>query len=300
MAFMFSITSVGEILWDIYPDTKRIGGAPFNFIYHIKKIIGSANFISSVGNDELGKELLQILSKNGFDTDSIFVDSQHPTGKVSVTIDENKISHFQISSKSSFDYLQLTRKAEQLINEDSDLIYFGTFTSRSEKSRGTITSILNKPTKKYFCDLNIRHNFYTKEFIELSLFSSNVLKINEDEFSKLQKIFDLSDDEETAIHTLFKKYKIDLLALTLGKNGAKLYSKDDFDYYKPEENEIVDTLGAGDAFSSILCLGYLFNYPLDIINKLANEFAFQICMIKGALPIDDLIYEKYKNEFSQK
>lgn len=297
---MFSITSVGEILWDVYPDKKRLGGAPFNFIYHIKKIIGNANFISSVGNDEYGIELLHILANNGFDTETIFIDDEHPTGKVNVTIDENKIPHFQISSKCSFDFLQLTDKAKQIINRSSDLIYFGTFTSRSETSRETIKTLLNNPTKKYFCDLNLRHNFYTKEFIELSLQTSNVLKINEDEFSKLCEIFHLNENQEAAVQEILERYKIDLLALTLGKDGAKLYSKNDFNYYKLESDEIVDTLGAGDAYSSILCLGYLYNFSLENINRLANEFALEICLINGALPTDDSIYDKYKIEFSEK
>lgn len=286
---MFKITSIGEILWDVYPDSKRLGGAPFNFIYHIKKLIGKANFISSVGNDTEGKELLNILKKNDFNTDTIFIDNDHPTGKVLVTLDENKTPQFKMSSTSCFDFLQLTEKAKQVIDE-SDLIYFGTFTSRSEVSRNTIQSILNKPNKKYFCDLNLRHNFYTIDFIEQALISSNVLKINEEEFYKLQNIFGFPADLENAIQDLISKYKIDLIALTMGEVGSKLFTSMDYHFYQQEKIEVVDTLGAGDAFSAILCLGYLNNFPLEKINKLANQFAAEICKINGAIPESDKLY----------
>ncbi len=298
---MFNIISIGEILWDVYPDLKRLGGAPFNFIYHIKKLIGNAYFISSVGNDDDGKELLKILKENDFEIDTIFIDNHHPTGKVFVTLDENKTPQFKMSSTASFDFLQLTEKAKQAI-EESDLIYFGTFTSRSEISRKTIQSILNKPNKKYFCDLNLRHNFYTIDFIEQALITSNVLKINEEEFYKLQNIFSLPPDSENAIQELISKFKIDLIALTMGEKGAKLFTASEFHFYQQEKTDIIDTLGAGDAFSSILCLGYLNNFPLEKINRLANQFAAEICKIRGAIPENNKLYseisERLLNEIS--
>lgn len=296
---MFNICSVGEILWDVYPDSKRLGGAPFNFIYHIKKLTGNANFISSVGNDNDGKELLKILKENDFDIETIFIDDYHPTGKVLVTLDENKTPHYKMSSTASFDFLQLTEKAKKVI-EDSDLIYFGTFTSRSEVSRKTIQSILNKPNKKYFCDLNLRHNFYTIDFIEQALITSNVLKINEEEFYKLQNIFALSSDLKNAVQDLILKYKIDLIALTMGELGSKLFTSNEFHFYQQEKIDVVDTLGAGDAFSAILCLGYLNNFPLEKINRLANKFAANICKIKGAIPESDKLYLTSSQIFTNK
>ncbi|MCX7874558.1 MAG: PfkB family carbohydrate kinase [Melioribacteraceae bacterium] len=292
---MFNITSIGEILWDVYPEEKRIGGAPFNFIYHIKKIIGNGNFISSVGNDEDGKDLTEFLSNNNFDITTIFIDKDHPTGKVLVTLNENKIPQFKMSSTASFDFLQFTEIAKKII-EESDLIYFGTFTSRSEVSRKTIQSILNIPNKKYFCDLNLRHNFYTIEFIEQALITSNVLKINEDEFFKLQNILGLSKNFDSGIQGLISKYKIDLLAVTMGEKGSKLFTQRDYHFYSQEKIEVIDTLGAGDAFSAILCLCYLLNFPLEKTNHLANSFAAEVCKTKGAITTDD-IYSKFQKYF---
>lgn len=294
---MFKITSIGEILWDVYPDSKRLGGAPFNFIYHVKKLNGYANFVSSVGNDDNGKEILNFLIKNDFNVETIFIDNYHATGKVLVTLDENKTPHFKMSSTASFDFLQLTEKAKQVI-EEADLIYFGTFTSRSDISRKTIQSVLNKPNKKYFCDLNLRHDFYTIDFIEQALISSNVLKINEEEFHKLQIMFSFPSNFEKAIQKLISNYKIDLIAVTMGEKGSKLFSKSELHFYQQEKIDVVDTLGAGDAFSAILCLCYLNNFSLEETNQLANKFAGEICKINGAIPENDDFYLDYLKKFN--
>jgi fructokinase len=177
-------------------------------------------------------------------------------------------------------------------------LYFGTLSTRSEISRNTIQSLFGNPRLKYFCDLNLRHNFYTKELIEKTLLTTNVLKINIDELNSLKHFFDLDRSNNYAVKQLIKEFEIDLIGLTLGKNGGELYTKDEINYYKTEIINVVDTLGAGDAYAAILCLGYLYKIPIAEINKLANEFAAEICIIKGALPYKDLVYEKYRTIFN--
>ena len=293
---MKNITAIGEILYDIYPDKKRLGGAPFNFIYHIWKITGKANFVSSVGNDESGKEILSHLNSIGFNTNYISVDNEHPTGTVQVKILEDKTPQFTISPECSYDYFTLNEKTKDLINNETDLIYFGTLSQRSETSRKTIESVLNK-NKKYFCDLNLRHDFYTKELIKQSLSASNVLKLNSDELEKLKSLFGLSLSTQMAIHQLIFEFGIDILCVTLGSDGAILSTRNETSAYKMSNISPLDTLGAGDAYAAILCLGYLNEMPIDKINKLANEFASEICLVNGALPKDDSIYEKYRMVF---
>lgn len=288
----FRITAIGEILYDIYPDQKRLGGAPFNFIYHVWKLLGNANFISSIGNDNNGKELLGYLNKIGFPTNHILIDEKYPTGFVNVTLDENKTPHFEMSGLNCFDHFVLSQKSIKLIEEETDLLYFGTFGQRNETARKTIQSTFGKNIK-YFCDLNLRHEFFTKEMIEESLRTSNVVKINDNEMSALQSYFNFSTDLTSAIKQLIDKFNIDLLAVTLGKNGAIVSNGRSFNNYKTESVNVVDTLGAGDAYSAILCIGYLYNMDLEKINRIANQFALEICMISGALANDE-IYEKYK------
>lgn len=290
------VVSIGEILWDIYPDKKRMGGAPFNFIYHIWKILGKANFISSVGNDTLGMEIKQYLTAIGFDHQHIKIDNAHPTGFVNVRIDENKNPVFTISAESSYDYITLNESTEQIIIE-SDLIYFGTLSQRNHVTRNTINSLFQYK-KKFFCDLNLRHDFFTKELIETALYESHVLKLNAHELKILKTILILDEDSNRAIEQLNHKFNIELICVTMGENGALLYNGNIFDHYKATNVKIVDTLGAGDAYAAILCIGYLLNKPISEINKLANEFAGEICGICGALPKDDSVYNKYKNQLN--
>ena len=294
---MKNITAIGEILYDIYPDEKRLGGAPFNFIYHVWKITGKANFVSSVGNDENGKEILVYLNSIGFNTNYIPVDDEHSTGIVQVKILEDKTPQFTISPECSYDYFTLNEKTKDLINNETDLIYFGTLSQRSDFSRSTIASVLNNKSKKYFCDLNLRHDFYTKELIKQSLLASNVLKLNSDELEKLKSLFGLSSSTQMAIHQLIFEFSIDILCVTLGSDGAILSTKNEMSTYKTSNISPIDTLGAGDAYAAILCLGYLNEMPIDEINKLANEFASSICMVNGALPKDNSIFEKYRVVF---
>jgi len=292
------VTAIGEILWDVYPDGKRLGGAPLNFIYHVWKILGSANFISSVGNDENGKEILDFLNEEKFPTNFIYVDQNHPTGTVTVKLREDKTPQFKISTECCYDYLVLNDNSKRLIEEGTDILYFGTLSQRGEVSRDTFKSLFGK-NMKYFCDLNLRHDFFSKEMIEEALCASSVIKINIDELNKLKNIFGLDGDDIKAIEELRNKYNIDLISVTLGENGALLFDGNDFDNYKAETKNIIDTLGAGDAFATILCIGYLKNLGVKKINKLANEFAVQICGINGALPTDDSIYIDYIKELGK-
>ncbi|KAF0142931.1 MAG: fructokinase [Stygiobacter sp.] len=295
---MKNITAFGEILWDVYPDEKRLGGAPFNFIYHIWKILGRANFISSVGNDENGKEIFYYLNSMGFNTKNIIVDKEHPTGTVQVVLDDNKAPCFTPTYNCCYDFVKLDEQMRKMILQEAALIYFGTFSARSEITRETLFSLLNHPNKKYFCDLNLRHDLFTKNLIERALLSVNVLKINDAELFKLKELFNLLTSDNEACFFLLNKFDIDLIGLTLGERGAFLFNKNESDYYISESAQIIDTLGAGDAFAAILCLGYLQQLPLTQLNQLANEFALEICKVNGALPHDNSIYQKYQELFA--
>lgn len=287
------ITSIGEILWDVYPDKKRLGGAPFNFIYHIWKILGKGNFVSSVGNDAYGSEILSYLDEIGFNHKYVSIDKEHATGFVKVIIDENKTPHFTISAESSYDFITLDDASKKAI-DDCDLIYFGTLSQRNTVSRNTIESLFGTK-KKFFCDLNLRHDFFTNKMIEAALNISNVIKVNEYELEKLKTIFTLDRNNNRAIEQLSDKFNIELVCVTMGEKGALLYDRRNFSKYKTSTSKIIDTLGAGDAFAALLCIGYLLNIPIAEINKLSNEFAADVCGIEGALPKDDNLYIKYKD-----
>ncbi len=295
---MPAVTAIGEIVFDVYPTSKALGGAPINFLYHVFKLTGQGTIVSRVGHDVLGENVRRFLISNGISIEFIQQDHKHPTGITNVTLDEQKVPSFSIDSDRAYDFIENTSELQTLIENETDFLYFGSLAQRSEVSRNTIQSLFGKGIK-YFCDLNIRQNFYTKEILIRSIKSADVLKVNIDELELLNKL--LVGNEFDVMQTSFElmsKYNIDLMAITKGAGGATLIKDEKTDHYKLEAKEVADTLGAGDAFASILCVGYLYNWQLPLINKTANEFAAEICKIKGALPEDDSLYEKIKKKIS--
>lgn len=296
---MKQITSIGEILFDIFDKEEKIGGAPFNFIYHIIKLTGEGNFISRIGNDRLGNAVLEFFKFNNIPHDYLQIDKIHPTGLAKPELNEEKIPEWNIKTNAAYDFIELTKDTEKVINEKTNCIYFGTLAQREEISRKTIQSFFNRKVK-YFCDLNIRQNYFSKEIIELSLKTADIVKLNLDELMIIRDLFFespeiyLNQDESAEI--LIKKFNIDLLCITMGEKGAVLYKENDSCYYQTYVNQadIVDTVGAGDAYAAMLCLAYLKKRDIGKTNKLASEFASEIIKVQGALPPDDSIYSHFK------
>ena len=287
------ITSIGEILFDIYPHYKRIGGAPFNFIYHIWKLTGSGKFISRIGADPLGAEILTFLNKAGFDVAAIQVDEKHHTGTVDVALDENKTPTFTITPDTAYDNIELNDTTQNIVSNNTDILYFGTLAQRSNVTRSTIQSLWRQD-KKFFYDINLRQNFYSKELLEECLRVSNVVKLNIDELKLVSELEEItSDNFVKSAKIIADKYNIELLCVTLGEDGAVLIKENETSEYKSKPERVVDTVGAGDAFSAMLAIGYMLNWNIDRTVELASEFAADICKVKGALPEDDKIYNKF-------
>jgi fructokinase len=158
------IVSIGEILFDCFQDKKLIGGAPFNFFYHICKLTDNAEFISRIGNDKNGKTIINFLKKNNINTK--YIDEKHPTGSVNINVDKDGNPTFVIIPNCAYDFIELTPEIIELIESDTSLLYFSTLAQRKDVSRKTIQSLLNKNIK-YFLDLNLRGNYYSKEILLL-------------------------------------------------------------------------------------------------------------------------------------
>jgi fructokinase len=185
------------------------------------------------------------------------------------------------------------------IIENTSCFYFGSLAQRTDKSRTTIQSFFGRNIK-YFLDINIRQNYYTKDILEKSLRNSNVLKVNEKELYLLHKMFltgkfRLNESTEA----IMEKFDIELAALTLGDKGAWLYNDKESNFYKAAIKNIDDTTGAGDAYSAILCLGYLKNMGLNKMNKLASDFAAEIIKLPGAIPREDTVYKRFADELKE-
>jgi len=294
------IVSIGEILFDRFQDQKVIGGAPFNFFYHIYKLTNNAEFISRLGNDEDGKSIISFFKKNKISTNYLQIDEKHPTGLVNIKVGKDGNPTFAIIPNCAYDFIDLTPTIKELIESDTTLLYFGTLAQRNDVSRKTIQLLLNKNIK-YFCDINLRANYYSREILTASLKKVNVLKLNIDELKIVSKLFlSRSFEMQSSANELRRKFEIDLLSITLGEGGALLIDKFGIDEYKYLARAVIDTVGAGDAYSAILCLGYLNKFPIDRINFLANKFASYICSIRGAIPQSDEVYESFKEELKIK
>jgi fructokinase len=297
---MNRVTSIGEVLFDVYPGSKALGGAPFNFIYHIIKLTGTGNFVSRVGNDSAGNEILDFLKKKHISTEFIQIDNQHTTGESIATLNEQKIPSWKIKTPSAYDFIDLNDDIITLVNNKTDCLYFGTLAQREKITRRTIHYFYNQDIK-YFCDLNIRQNFYTKDLIQECLAASSVIKINIEELHLINELlFNKSLDKNDASKRLLNEYQLELLCVTYGDDGAIIYKGENHNHYKLKAGNVVDTVGAGDAYAAILCIGYLQNWDIERTNKIASEFAGEIIKINGALPDELSLYEKYKLIINEK
>ena len=291
----------GEILYDLFPGGKRLGGAPFNFAYHLRNLGFDVRFISRVAGDKYGKEILEFLKKNSFNVDDIQIDEKCKTGTVEIELLENGEHSFNIVENAAYDNLELTDRIMDLIKTPPELIYFGTLIQRTSNGFKIINSILNSSNKKtkLFCDLNLRPACYNKEIIEHSLFFSDLLKINNDEFNEINNLLFENKLKDKA--DFLKKYNISNLIITKGDKGSLWFNKKNhINNYTVEKINVTDTVGAGDAFSAVSAAGYLQKLPLKKILRLSTEFASFICTINGALPETDFFYKYLKREMEIK
>lgn len=289
------ITSIGEILFDLFPTHKKLGGAPLNFIFHINKLIGEGNIISRVGKDVLGSKAIDEIKFAGMNTDYIQIDSIHPTGVANVILDEKGNPEFQIDSDRAYDFIELNDDIKYLISNETNCLYFGTLSQRSETSRTSIQALFNNPDIKYFCDLNLRNDFYDEEIISASLNTADFLKVNYKEMNLLNDLItQINYNTEKVAYELMEQFNISMIAVTRGKDGSTIFENGKRYDYTSIDVKVKDTTGAGDAFAAMLCLGYLQGLEINRINKLANDFAGEICMIDGALPKNDRIYDNFR------
>jgi len=289
-----NITSIGEILFDIYPNHKRLGGAPLNFIYHVKKLTDNGNIISRVGKDVLGNKAVNDLKHSGLSFDYIQHDNLHPTGMAIVHLDDSGIPNFKIDTDSAYDFIEMNDDALHLINAETDCLYFGTLAQRSEVSCKTIQSLFNRGLK-YFADLNLRQNFYNEEVLTTSLEAADFIKVNYEEMHILNDMILQGEyNTEKVAYELMEKFEINMIAVTRGKDGSSIFENGKRYDHSNIDVKVVDTTGAGDAFAAVLCVGYLHGLEIPYINKLANDFASEICQFDGALPKYDRIYESFR------
>ena len=249
--------SFGEILWDIIEGKAHIGGAPFNLAAHLAKMGVDSFIISSVGRDTLGEDALQAAKDEGVKTSFIKVHSALPTGTVTVTIGEGGHPTFVIHENTAWDAIVVDDAILSEVKKDAwDVFCFGTLAQRTEKNRETLAKILSCLNAKYpYYDVNLRQDFYEKDWIIRSLKASTIVKVNEEEARVLSQLLygrQLSPNDFAS--SAAQQYNLAVVCITRGEKGCYIYSEGHFEEIGGVPVKVADTVGAGDAFSA----GFLF------------------------------------------
>ncbi len=286
---------LGEVLWDMLPQGKVLGGAPANFAYYANQFSGNGIIVSAVGDDPLGNEILSDLQNIKMDTNYIQANS-FPTGTVEVEFDSNNQPQYNIIENVAWDYVEMNSDLETLAKKTS-AVSFGSLAQRSDIARNTINAFVKATPSaclKIF-DINLRQHYYTKEIIDESLQQANILKINEAELLILAEILELENQSEKQIlEQLINNYNLQLSVLTKGKKGCLICSnKGCFVSNCGVEVQVKDPVGAGDAFSAVVAYCVTQNMSLEKTACLANKVAGYVCTQTGATAIlpDDLLSE---------
>ena len=290
MKKIFKVLGVGEILWDMFPSGKKLGGAPTNFAYHVSALGHEGVIVSRIGNDEYGREIIEQLISLGLATDYVQIDGDKETGVVEVHIDSDNQPNYIIKEDVAWDFIQWDNKFDTLL-ETTDAICFGTLAQRSRISRNTIITLLEKAkrdTIKIY-DINLRQSFYNKGIIADSLKLADIVKLNADEIKIVGDLLNINSkyNEEDLCRYLIDGYDLKLICLTRGEDGSTLIDGQTSFHSPSFPYKLADRVGAGDAFTAGMIIGYLNEEPIDVINTRANKLASWVTSKHGGTPIYD-------------
>jgi len=276
------VIGIGELLWDMLPEGKKAGGAPVNFVYNAALCGCEAVAITAVGNDELGDELLQEAENSGINV--LANRTEQPTGTVDVVLNDG-IPSYTINENVAWDHIEAGEDAVALVSRAS-AVCFGTLAMRSEDSRLAIKQLVSAaPAYSYkVLDLNLRQSYWSKSIIAEALDLADVLKLNDEELAVVKNLFGLDGlSDEEACRDLMKGYKLRMLILTAGADYSSIYYDDgDVSTIETPKVEVVDTVGAGDAFLGAFMAAFLNDTPVKIAHKVAAGHAAYVCQHAGA------------------
>ena len=277
------IIGIGEILWDMLPEGKVLGGAPANFAWHAQQLGGASSVISAIGNDALGHEIIDIVNHRLLN--NCMSVSNHPTGTVGVEL-EKGIPRYTIHEKVAWDDIRLTQHAREVLLQ-ADAICFGSLAQRHETSRHAIQQALSCVPEKCLkvFDINLRQYWYSEKVILDSLQKADILKINDEELAIVAEICGFKGAEEDICRSILSQYQLNLLVLTKGSVGSLLLTHNNLSYLETPKVNVADTVGAGDSFTAAIVMGWLKGCPLLSIHRQAVAISAYVCTQKGATPI---------------
>ena len=272
------IVGIGEVLWDMFPEGKRIGGAPANFAYHMSQFGFDSRVVSAVGEDELGDEILENFNEKGLRYWVEWV--PFPTGTVEVTLNEGGIPCYEIKQSVAWDNVPYTPELDQLACQ-TRCVCFGSLAQRNVVTRTTLNRFLDAmPGEAYkVFDINLRQHFYTVEILKDSLSRCNLLKLNDEELVILSE-----ESVEKRCREIMDRFDLKMLILTCGVQGSYVFSDDTRSFLNTPHVKVVDTVGAGDSFTAAFCAAVLKGKSMVEAHRLAVEVSAFVCSQAGAMP----------------
>lgn len=278
------VVGLGEVLWDVLPEGKKLGGAPANFAYHAGQFGLDTMAVSALGEDKLADETIQQIEDKHLPYTLPRV--PYPTGTVQVELDNEGIPTYNIKENVAWDNIPFTEDIRS-IAENCRAVCWGSLAQRNIVSRTSIYKFLEATPDdclKIF-DINLRQNFYTKEVIQESVKRCNILKINDEELVLIGRLFGYPGlDIENKCWLILGKYDLDMLVLTCGVNGSYVFSAGNMSYQETPKVTVADTVGAGDSFTGTFCAAILKGKSVEEAHKLAVEVSAYVCTQNGAMP----------------
>lgn len=281
-----NIVGLGEVLWDMFPDGKRLGGAPANFVYNISQFGLPAKVVSAVGDDSLGQQAIDELDR--LEIENMIAVLPSATGVVDVSLDGKGVPVYSIRDNMAYDFIPMGETLRNLAHETT-VVCFGTLAQRNPVSRATINMFLDtmpdgRGRLKVF-DINLRQNFYSREIIEQSLMRCNILKINGEELEIVRRLLNYSGPrQEDLCKKLLCDYSLDCVVLTCGADGSHVFGRRGSEsFISAPEIDVADTVGAGDAFTAAFTASLVLGKSIEDAHRKAVEVASYVCSHSGAL-----------------
>lgn len=281
------VVGMGEALWDILPEGKKIGGAPANFAYHVSQFGLPSCVVSAIGDDALGHEIIENFTSKGLN--QLIAEVPYPTGTVQVEIDQAGIPQYDIKENVAWDNIPYNEALQDLA-KNTKAVCFGSLAQRNVVSRETINRFLDAMPKNddnlVVFDVNLRQGFYNKDILTNSMERCNILKINDEELVVVSRMFGYPGiDLQDKCWILLGKYNLKMLILTCGVNGSYVFTPGKVSFQPTPKVEVEDTVGAGDSFTAAFIASILKGKSVEEAHATAVRTSAFVCTKKGAMPV---------------
>ncbi|HEY0701912.1 MAG TPA: carbohydrate kinase [Candidatus Acidoferrales bacterium] len=282
----YTVVGLGEVLWDLFPGKKQLGGAPANFSYMAHLLGDNGTIASRLGTDVLGIEAREQLTRLQVDSSHVQSDDAHPTGTVVVHLAADGQPSYEFTDGVAWDFMEWTPSWQDLARR-TDAVCFGSSAQRAHVSHETIRTFLRwtPPSALRVFDVTLRQNFYSRAVLFESMSCSNIVKCNDEELATVAQVFESpAKTIEEAAHWLLGTFAVEMVCVTHGEKGSSLYTRSESHTHPGLRVKVADTVGAGDAFGAAIVYHYLRGSSLKVMNEAANQLGAWVASQPGATP----------------